>query len=273
VTLGEWLTSAQARLSAGMVEASRLEAQLLAANVLLVERVWVLAHPEADFPELAGESLLLRRLSGEPLAYILGWREFYGRRFSVRSGVLIPRQETEILVETALRLRSSVPERVLDVGTGSGILAITLKLERPGWEVAAVDISPIALEIASGNAMDLGANVEFIESDLFSQIQGLYDLIVSNPPYVGDEDPLPKEVKEFEPGSALFAGTDGLDVYKRLSYEAKPFLAPGGLMLLELGDGQLPEVQDLFENAGWEVVEAVHDLGLMPRVLAVKSLV
>jgi release factor glutamine methyltransferase len=273
VTVGEWLVSAQARLAESGVGSPRLEAQLLAAHVFLVERVWVLAHPSTTIPEQAAEGLLARRLSGEPLAYILGWREFFGRRFSVGRGVLIPRQETEILVETCLRLGPAGPARVLDVGTGSGILAVTLSLERPEWDVWAVDLSPGALEMAAQNSEDLAASVRFIESDLFgaNSLPADFDLIVSNPPYVGLEDPLPVEVREFEPEEALFAGSDGLAVYRRLALEAQGRLRRDGLMLLEVGDGMAAEVAELFQEAGWRVREAVNDLALMPRVLALQS--
>src|ERR1044072_4019884 len=181
---------ARERLEAAGIESPALEAQLLAGHVLLVDRTYVLTHPEEEFPELAGETLLQRREGQEPLAYILGEREFFGRRFRVGPGVLIPRQETETLVEAAME--QSDVQSVLDVGTGSGCIAITLKLERPEWEVTAVDISERALDIASDNAKLLGADVRYLLSDGFASLLGeSFDLIVTNPPYVGLHEALP----------------------------------------------------------------------------------
>lgn len=266
MTVGEWIAGARARLQAAGVAAPQLEAQILVGHVLLVDRVFLLAHPETEFPDLAGEALLMRRLAGEPLAYIVGWREFYGRRFKVSPAVLVPRHETEHLIEAALDYGPPAAS-VLDIGTGSGIIAVTLGLERPAWQVSAVDISQDALEVAKANAYELGARVDFQLSDLFENVSGHYYLIVSNPPYVGESDPLPNEVRDFEPHTALFAGENGLAIYRRLAEEAPPFLKPGGKLLLELGFGQLPEVQEIFESNGWRMIQAINDLALIPRVV------
>jgi release factor glutamine methyltransferase len=268
--LGQWIASAQGRLQANGLEAAKLEAELLAAHVLLVDRTWIIAHPDADFPELAGESLVQRRLTHEPLAYILGRREFYGREFAVRSGVLVPRQETETLVEAALG-EECQGCKVLDIGTGSGCIAITLALERPTWHVYASDVSEEALDIARANGDRLGANVEWIVADVASGIAEMdFDLIVSNPPYVAQAADLPLEIRSFEPEVALYAGQSGLDFYHRISIETPILLSPRGAILLELGVGQLEPVRTIFENRGWCFVQSWKDLLGVERVIKLK---
>ncbi|HVL39369.1 MAG TPA: peptide chain release factor N(5)-glutamine methyltransferase, partial [Fimbriimonadaceae bacterium] len=214
--MDEWVRTAERRLASAGVESSRLEAQMLAAHVLGVERSWLLAHPEAEVNDLAGEVLLQRRESHEPLAYILGWREFYGRRFRVTPAALIPRQETEMLVDAVCELAPVPGSRVLDLGTGSGCIAISVKLERPDLILTASDVSPGALEVAEWNATELEASVELVLSDGFQALQGrVFDVIVSNPPYVALDEALPRDVVEWEPRQALFAGHTGLEFYKR----------------------------------------------------------
>ncbi|MDH4388014.1 MAG: peptide chain release factor N(5)-glutamine methyltransferase [Fimbriimonas sp.] len=261
MTLGEWIPAATERLTQAGVTSSRLEAQLLAAHVLLVDRTYVLTHPEVELNELAAEGLLQRRESQEPLAYILGHREFFGRRFRVTPSVLIPRQETELLIETALELMVPV-KRVLDIGTGSGCIATTLKLERPDWDVWAVDISGAALQVARENAETLGAEITFRHSDLFSGLAGeRFDLIVSNPPYIGVEEELPVEVRSFEPGTALFAENRGLRIYELISEVYRDYLTPGGSMVLEIGQTQGEAVAGLFGG------EVLKDLSGNDRVV------
>ena len=218
-------------------------------------------------PAVADE-LLVRRLSGEPLAYILGYREFFSRRFSVDPSVLIPRQETETLIAPALRL-ARPGSRVLDLGTGSGCLAVTLKLERPDLEVCAVDISEAALAVARTNAEQLEANVSFCRSDLFEAVLGTFDVIVSNPPYIAAEAPLPREIREYEPPEALFAGSDGMAIYTRIAASSAP-LAGDGHLIVELGDGMGGSVQGVFQANGWRTEEIVRDLGGTPRGLIVR---
>jgi len=264
VRTDEWIRQAEGRLRE-IADSPRLEAQLLAGHVLRVDRPWLLAHPEHEFNELAGEGLLQRREGHEPLAYILGSREFYGRRFRVSPAVLIPRQDTEILVETAL---SAEGGKVLDIGTGSGAIAVTLKLERPGWTVTGVDISRDALEIARDNAEILGADVRFIESDGFKALGGeKFDLIVSNPPYIGVQEDLAREVRDFEPSLALFSGDTGLEFYARLAIEAENFLQDRGQILLEVGYRQAAAVREIFEGAGWGTIDTVKDLSGVERVV------
>ncbi len=242
MTLGEWLRLAANELAASGVESPYLEAQVIAAHALNVDRAYVLTHPEIEVAGPGAATHLARRVSGEPLAYILGWREFYGRRFSVSPAVLIPRQDTEVLIEAVLaRFSMDSSLRVLDVGTGSGVIAITLKLERPNWQIAATDISEQALEVARANAVTHGAEVEFHHADLIPTDADEYDVIVSNPPYVALGDEIGPGV-EHEPNEALYAGQDGLDIYRRLAILDAPHL------FLEVGQGQAPGVADLFNN-------------------------
>jgi release factor glutamine methyltransferase len=260
--LYEWLINASTRLHAVGVAAHKLEAQVLAGHVMLVDRTWVLTHPEHKVNELALEGLLQRRESGEPLAYILGYREFFSRRFRVDPNVLVPRQETEILVETALGLPGE-QLRVLDIGTGSGCIAITLKLERPNWEVWATDISCSALQVARENAETLGADITFRHSDLLEQLQGeKFDLIVSNPPYIGRDEVIPNEVRDYEPDSALFSNDGGLAIYRALAQQAPSHLTDEGRLIVEIGQTQGPAVSLQFPGS-W----IIKDLDKNDRVL------
>ena len=260
--LNEWLTFASNRLKVAGVSSFKLEAQVLAAHAMLVDRTWVLTHPDHEVNDLALENLLQRRETGEPLAYILGYREFFSRRFRVDPNVLIPRQETEILVETAL----DVPDnnlRVLDIGTGSGCIAITLKLERPNWDVWATDISSSALQIARENAETLGAEITFRHSDLLDQLEGeKFNIIVSNPPYIGRDEVIPMEVRNFEPYSALFAENEGLDIYQKLAVQVPNHLHPGGTLILEIGQDQGKLVSEMFRGS-----QVVKDLSKNDRVI------
>ena len=265
MTVREWTAQAESRL--GSFAAPRLEAQLLAAHALGISRTSLLAHPNESFPELAGESLLQRRERHEPLAYILGRREFYGRDFAVRTGVLVPRQETEILVETCLALTLPETARVVDVGTGSGCIGITLALERPRWRVEGIDISPRALQIARDNAEALDAEFPLSRSDLLSEIEGSFDLVVSNPPYIGRDEVIPEEVRGWEPDEALFAEETGLAIYRRLSLEAPHHLLVGGWLAVEVGHKQARTVADLLLNGGWTNIEIDADLSGVPRVV------
>lgn len=267
MTVQEWVRQATSRLEFVGIESAKLEAQVLAAHVLGTKRTWVITNPGEEINDLAAETLLQRREGREPLAYIIGQREFYGRMFRVRPGVLIPRQETETLLEAALAALEAGP--ILDIGTGSGCLAITIKLERPGIEVTGLDNSAIALDVASDNAESLGADVAWVRSDLFESIQGRqYEVIVSNPPYIGIDEPLMPEVREFEPSGALFAGKDGLDFYRRLAIEAAPYLLPNGQLLLEVGHQQSEAVKTLFIDNGWKHEATVKDLSGIERVVA-----
>jgi release factor glutamine methyltransferase len=271
LTIGEALRQAIRFLSEHGTESPRLTAEVLLSRALGQDRVYLYAHPEAPLPELAWIHFgrwLHERSQGKPLQYITREQEFYGRPFAVGPGVLIPRPETELLVELALRNEATT---VLDIGTGSGILAITLALE---WERPAVatDLSAEALRIARANAEALGAPVQFVQADLAAAFAAhSFDAIVTNPPYVpaGDAPGLQREVRDWEPPTALFSGPDGLDHYRRLEPLCRRLLRPGGWLLGEFGYGQAAAIAELFQ--GWRAVELHADLAGTPRVLAART--
>lgn len=266
-TVGSWLPVAVRALTEAGVDSPRLEAEVLAAHSLAMSRSWVLAHPEAAVDEAVLSGLLARRLRREPLAYILGTKEFYGRSFAVGPEVLIPRPETEVVLEACLAALSSfAAPRVLDVGTGSGCLAVSLALERPGSQVTAVDLSEAALEVARRNAASLGAGIEFVFSDLLAGVAGReFDLVVSNPPYIERGTPLMPEVGLYEPALALYSGEGGLAVYRALAEQAHACLPRSGFLVVEFGDGLYPRASELIQSLGWEEVEVRKDLAGTPR--------
>jgi release factor glutamine methyltransferase len=248
----------------------RLTAEVLLSHAMRVDRVYLFAHPEQELAEvqwLHYGRYLHERLSGKPTQYITGKQEFYGREFRVTPDVLIPRPETEHVVEVALEVARGA-RRVLDIGTGSGALAITLQLEL-GAEVWATDISPAAARVAASNAAKLGAAVTIVAGDLAEAIADeTMDLVVSNPPYVplAQRESLQREVRDWEPHVALFAGSDGFQVYDRIVAGAPRVLRPGGWLILELGFGSLEHVEGLL--SGWRDVRVVPDLAGIPRVIA-----
>jgi release factor glutamine methyltransferase len=253
---------------------ARIEAQALLRRALGdVTRAWLIAHESdalaADQAE-AFALLLQRRLSGEPVAYVLGEREFYGLNFSVTPQVLIPRPDTETLVEAALaQIPRHQPCRVLELGTGSGAIAIAIAKHRPLANVTGIDRSPAALEVARENARKLGAgNAEFRLSHWFSALaQEKFDVIVSNPPYIAADDPhLSQGDLRFEPASALAAGADGLDDIRLIVSAAPAHLVPGGWLLLEHGYDQAEQVAGLLRAVGFGEVASVTDLAGVLRV-------
>jgi release factor glutamine methyltransferase len=255
------------------IAAPRLTAEVLLAHALNRERQYLYAHPEDELTEVAWihyGRYLHQRLQGKPTQYITGRQEFYGREFRVTPDVLIPRPETEHLVEATLaRLRPG--DKVLDAGTGSGAIAITIALETSA-NVYATDISTAALRIASENARKLGAPVTFIAADLISCFaDATFDLVASNPPYIPktDHPALQREVRDHEPGVALFGGPSGLEIYERLIPEARRVLRPGGWLLLELGYNSLDPVREMLGPA-WSEITVQADLAGLPRVLAAR---
>jgi release factor glutamine methyltransferase len=245
VTLKEWIDQASAALAGAGVEPARLEAEVLAAHALGVPRVALITQGFTPVPELALSSLLERRLAGEPLAYILGRKEFYGREFMVNASVLIPRPETECLVE-AVKSRIRVGSLCADIGTGSGAIAISLALGAPGSRWIAADISRPALRIARLNADRLGAHIGLLHGDCLEFLRpNSLDLIISNPPYISPGDPrLSPEVKRWEPELALYAES-GMAFIERLATGAPRLLRDGGILALEFGEGQERAVTEL----------------------------
>lgn len=251
---------------------ARLEAQVLFAHALGVNRAWLIGHDRdvlTSEQTAAIEALLERRLAGEPVAYLLGEREFYGRPFRVTPDVLIPRPDTELLVEEALaRLPLGERLEVLDIGVGSGAIAISLALERPGYGVTGVDLSEAALGVARSNAETLGANVELLASDGFAALAGRrFHLIASNPPYIATTDPhLARGDLRFEPLQALASGADGLDLIRRLVAQAPGHLVAGGWLLLEHGWEQAAAARSLLATAGFIEIFSARDLAGHERV-------
>lgn len=237
----------------------RRDADVLLADLLGRSVAYVHAHGELQLDDAAFDALMRRRAAGEPLQYIRGRAEFYGREFLVDDRVLIPRPETELLVEQAIR-RLPRNARVLDVGTGSGCIAVTLQLERPDLRVVSVDISPAALALARRNLQ--GARVRLAASDALEAVRAnAFDAIVSNPPYIpaGDVPSLQVEVRAHEPHTALTPGPRGTEVIERL------FAAP--LVLLEIGFGQDAAVRAIAEGRGYRVDAVIPDLAGIPRVV------
>lgn len=273
-SIQEVLRDARTRLAAAPFRPSTREASLLLAHVLGVEEVAILAHGERSLPRgqaVAFQDLLERRLQGEPVAYLTGRREFYGRTFLVDRRVLIPRPETEHLIEVALELDLAPEARALDVGTGSGCLALTLALERPTLRVTATDSSLAALALAAANRHRLGARdvVALMATDLAAGIDlAQFDLVVSNPPYIAPADTefLSPEILRFEPDLALFAPGDGTSVARRLLSQLRS-LRPGSRIVLEIGAGQAEPVTQIAADAGFVVVTVRSDYSGTPRVV------
>jgi release factor glutamine methyltransferase len=240
---------------------------------------WLLRQQEDVDPELTGafDRYIDRRLRREPVAYILGHREFFGRRFGVTPAVLIPRPETELLVEWALEIIDAHSEpgpcQVLDVGTGSGCVALSIALERPRAQVSATDISSAALDVARATAtrLDRDSRVTWMHAPLTGGLSEL-DIIVSNPPYLADGDllDLMPDVRDFEPSGALWGGPDGLDVVRALIVEAARALRPRGYLGIEVGMGQAETVRDHLAQAGWARIEVRNDLAGIDRVVTAR---
>ncbi len=251
------------------VPVPHLTAEVLLAFAMRRERVFLFAYPERELDAIEWLHFgryLHERLKGKPTQYITKRQEFYGREFRLTPDVLIPRPETEHLVEAVLQLPPA--RRIVDVGTGSGAVAVTLALETP-VEVYATEISPAAAAVAAANARRLGARVRIAVCDLLSAIApDSVDLVVSNPPYVPlrDRDGLQREVRDYEPALALFGGESGFDFYDRLAAEAPRVLRPGGWLVVELGFGAVNHVTRLLSD--WREPQVYPDLAGIPRVMA-----
>ncbi len=274
----------QSRLAAlvaeggGLLEKSgsstpELDSQLLLAHVLGMERSKMLVDPPEEIPADAPDffrGLLERRAAGEPLFYITGSKGFHNHVFNVNASVLVPRPETEEMVEAVLkRFSNERPLAVADVGTGSGCIAITLGLERPSWLMTAVDVSEDALNVARKNARRLGAaNVSFARSDLFSGVRGLFDVVVSNPPYVDFalSGALQVETRKYEPSVALYAEENGLGVIRELVAQSARRLTTGGSFFCEIGFDQKNAVSEFFDPAIWSDVGFIKDVAGHDRI-------
>lgn len=278
-TIGRVLGWATSDFRSRGIDSARLDAELLLGHALGVDRIRLIL--EHQRPLAADElsrfrELIKRRRGGEPIAYILGVREFYGLPFRVDARVLVPRPDTETLVEVALertRVRSMFGN-ALDLCTGSGCVAIAFSHARRTWRVTGVDASPDALEVARDNAIRLGVvpGVRFVEGDLFAPLGAdeRFDLITANPPYIPDAEmaELDVTIRDFEPQLALAGGSDGLDVIRRLVAGAPGHLAPQGVLALEVGHDQAARVSELFEQAGLSAIERHRDYGGHERVVS-----
>jgi release factor glutamine methyltransferase len=274
VTLGKAAAFGSHQLKQAGVRNPERDAELLLLYTTGLSRTDLITKPEhgltADEENRYREAIA-RRAHSEPVQYITGEREFYGLRFAVTPGVLIPRPETEHLVEAALeRIPPNTPFRIADVGTGSGAIAVALAVARPLAKIAAIDISPAALRVATQNASAHGVaeRIEFVEADLLDGIAARsFDIVVSNPPYIadGERETLDAEVKDYEPANALFAGPTGLEIYERLIPQASHVLQPGAWLLMEVGAGQQLQLSRLLK--GWSNIGFVPDLQGIPRVV------
>lgn len=278
MTLRQAITNAAAELAANphLSEHAHRDAELLLLHTLQISRVTLIAHPDRDLSpaqDALYQAVIKRRLQLEPIQYITGEQEFYGLRLHVSPAVLIPRPETEHLVEAVLKLLpADRPVKLVDVGTGSGAIAIALSVHLPLAEIIALDLSSEALTIAERNASEHGVadRIQLLQSDLLTAIKShgeTFDAVLSNPPYIPESDrpALHPQVRDHEPAAALFAGKTGLDIYRRLIPEAASALKPDGVLVLEIGHGQQEPLTDLL--LGWNDVTFVNDLQQIPRVV------
>ena len=289
----EVLRQGIARLRQADIPAFTLAAELLLLHVTGRDRTWIYSHPEEILPPVEIASFLAlidRRSAGEPTQHLTGKQEFWGLEFQVTPDVLIPRPETEHVVEVALdrlavrELRAGRSPKlsgesvaIVDIGTGSGCIAMALAKELPSAIIYASDISAAALGVARRNAERLGfaARIRLLESHLFDAFLPLkFDLVVSNLPYIGrrEADSLPREVRDHEPALALYGGEQGYELFGALVAQAQSFLKPGGLLVMELGHDSLPAVQPLLETPAWANIAVTNDLAGIPRVLSAEGL-
>ncbi|HET6198888.1 MAG TPA: peptide chain release factor N(5)-glutamine methyltransferase [Candidatus Acidoferrales bacterium] len=277
------LRDAMARMSSAGVPSHALAAELLLMHVMGRDRAWLYAHPEAPLDAEDARryfELVTKRAAGTPTQYLTGRQEFWGLEFEVTPAVLIPRPETEHVVEVAVerlgKERANALLRIADVGTGSGCITVALAHEFPRAEIVATDISADALAVAARNAErhNMAERVHFLECNLldaFASARATFDMIVSNPPYVArdEEAQLPREVREHEPHEALFCGATGTEIYAPLISQAAELLRSGGLLALEIGYGALDRVRSLLdESSSWREIRVANDLAGIPRIIS-----
>jgi release factor glutamine methyltransferase len=278
MTVRDILNESTKALEAADISSARLDAEVLLSFCLGCDRLEFYKNPVMTISETqltAFINLIARRLQWEPVAYITGRKEFWSFTLEVNSSVLIPRPDTEIIVEEALNVYrnfTSLPVRILDIGTGSGAIALALALEIAGAKVVATDISDAALKLAQKNAAALGlqGKIDFRQGNLLELVDGLFDIIVSNPPYIAakEYEELPASVKDFEPREALFAGESGLEFYEKLIYQAAGFLQKNGWLLLEIGAKQEAGIRGIIEGSGfYDSIEMRRDYAGLPRVI------
>jgi release factor glutamine methyltransferase len=278
MTIHDILNESTKALEAADIPSARLDAEVLLSFCLGCDRLEFYKNPVMTISETqltAFRNIIARRLQWEPVAYITGRKEFWSFTLEVNSSALIPRPDTEIIIEEALdvyRNFTSLPVRILDIGTGSGAIAIALAKEIPGAKVVATDISIAALNLAQKNAATLGLKekIDFRQGNLFEPVDGFFNIIVSNPPYIAasDYEDLPACVKAFEPREALFAGESGLEFYEKLIYQADGYLQKNGWLLLEIGAKQEAGIRGIIEGSGfYDRIEMRKDYAGLPRVI------
>ena len=280
VNISAAIRSAAERLSIAGVPEPRREASLLLRYAIGKDTAFIIAHPEYELSSEESakfETAVRRREQREPFQLILGSQEFYGLDFQVQAGVLIPRPETEILVERAIEIlrRADRPTTFLEIGVGTGCISVSILDSVKTATATAVEISEQALALAARNSHRLGVSerLELLLSDLYQAVPNrTFDMIVSNPPYVPlpERPKLQREVVDFDPPIALFAGEDGLDAIRRIAAEAPRYLVRGGYLLVEIGHGQSESVKELFETDEWQDVEFLNDLQGIERTVAVR---
>ena len=281
MTIAEALKEASQILQRAGVPEARRESGSLLSFVIAKDRTFLISHAEDELDQSSVDQFreaVERRAAGEPLQYISGVQDFYGREFRVTTDVLIPRPETELLVEAALEVVGNAAPFICDVGTGSGCIAVTLLCELVAARAVALDKSPAALEIAKLNAVKLSVadRAVFVVSDCFESLDSRefqFDLIVSNPPYVsaGVLAGLQREVRDHEPLVALSPGPDGLSVIRRLLIDAPAFLKPNGYLIMEIGFDQGEKVQGLVDTGVWRLLELRPDLQGIPRIVVLQK--
>lgn len=278
MTIREILNEAISSFEAVEIPSARLDAEVLLAFCLKLDRLEFLKNPEMQISKAQHayfKKLVARRLKWEPVAYITGHKEFWTFALEVNKDVLIPRPDTEVIVEETLnicRTQNFSKPRILDIGTGSGAIALALAKELPQAQIVATDVSPAVLDVARKNARSLGLikQIEFLKGNLFEPVGGIFDIIVSNPPYISDQEyqDLPAGVKDYEPREALWAGQTGVEFYEKLIYHSKNHLKENGWLLLEIGARQEASVRKIMEDYGnYDSIGVRNDYAGMPRVI------